>query len=199
MNALKNKATLTGTVTLVQKNSNTGVCEFRNLLSGEDISAWTSETNMATTEKVSFLEALSHKYRVPVQAHEFEITQDEAYFEFSFSRVQELQKELQGLGVIVDQSHCDFYLSLVEFEKRYYVLKLVKGNELVIQLTGKPDNKPLHDALWRQYLLRKEYLQNNERFYERGEILSILSMIASHFGQVHITLLEEFGIWKLIK
>lgn len=185
--------------TLVLKNSKTGICDSRNLLSGEDIAAWNSETNMTTTERVVLLEDLTKSLRYSRQPHEFEINHAEAYFEFSFSRVHELQEELQGMGVVVNRSYNDFYLSLVEFEKRYYVITLVKGNEMIIQLTGKPDNKPLHDALWRQYFLRKEYLQNNERFYEREEILSILSMITPHIEQVHIERLEEFGIWKLIK
>ena len=101
MKTQKKKATqLSGTVTLVQENSNTGICGFRNLLSAADIEAWTSETNKATTEKVALLEDLCHKYKVPDHAPEFKITQTEAYFEFSYTKVLKLQKELLELGAM---------------------------------------------------------------------------------------------------
>lgn len=102
MNVLK-KATLSGTVTLMQKNDNTGVCEFLNLLSVDDKAAWIS-TNMRTTETVSLLEDLSRKYKVFGRAHGFEITFEEAYFEFSFNRLNEVQEELQELGVTVEKN-----------------------------------------------------------------------------------------------
>ena len=101
MNTQKKTATqLVGMVTLVQKNSKTGICDFRNLLSPADIKAWNSIKNMTATEKVSLLEDLSLRYRVPVQPPEFKITGTEAYFEFSYSRIYELQEELLELGAI---------------------------------------------------------------------------------------------------
>ena len=55
---------------------------------------------MTTTEEVSILEDISLRYRVPVQPPEFEISQEEAYFEFNYDRIWEIQEELLGLGAI---------------------------------------------------------------------------------------------------